>query len=93
MRVTLYSKPGCPLCEELKAALLDMQREISFLLLEQNIEENPQDFERFRYLIPVLDIEDGEMLYPPHTWSQVYHAIQFQANRPNRPLTGAGSSN
>jgi hypothetical protein len=81
MRVTLYSKPGCLLCEELKADLLDMQREIGFLLLEQNIEENPQDFERFRYLIPVLDIEGGEMLYPPHTWSQVYRALEVKSNQ------------
>jgi hypothetical protein len=80
MQITLYSKPGCSLCDELKTDLLGMQHEFGFVLVEQNIEENPQDFERFRYLIPVLDIEGGEMLYPPHTWSQVYRALQVASD-------------
>ncbi|HRW05938.1 MAG TPA: glutaredoxin family protein [Caldilineaceae bacterium] len=75
MRVTLYSKPDCHLCETLKADLLAMQSKIGFTLLERNIEEDPDDFLRFRYLIPVLDIEGGTLLYPPHTWHTVFQAI------------------
>ncbi|MCB0189737.1 MAG: glutaredoxin family protein [Caldilineaceae bacterium] len=75
MRVTLYSKPDCHLCETVKADLLSMQEKIGFLLLERNIEEDPDDFLRFRYLIPVLDIEGGTLLYPPHTWHGVFQAL------------------
>lgn len=75
MRVTLYSKPDCHLCEELKADLLSMQQKFGFTLLERNIEEDPDDFVRFRYLIPVLDIEGGNLLYPPHTWHGVFQAL------------------
>ena len=75
MRVTLYSKPDCHLCETLKADLLTMQSKIGFTLLERNIEEDPDDFLRFRYLIPVVDIEGGTLLYPPHTWHTVFQAI------------------
>ncbi|MCB0064005.1 MAG: glutaredoxin family protein [Caldilineaceae bacterium] len=75
MRVTLYSKPDCHLCETLKADLLTMQTKIGFTLLERNIEEDPDDFLRFRYLIPVLDIEGGTLLYPPHRWHTVFQAL------------------
>ena len=76
MRVTLYSKPDCHLCETVKADLLSIQTKIGFTLLERNIEEDPDEFLRFRYLIPVLDIEGGELLYPPHTWYSVFHALE-----------------
>ena len=65
-RVTLYSKPDCPLCDELKAELAELQSEIAFDLTERNIEADAEDFRHYRYLIPVLDIEGGDLLYPPH---------------------------
>ncbi len=76
MQVTLYSKPNCHLCTELKVDLAALQKEISFELVERNIEENADDFARFRYLIPVLDIAGGELLYPPHTWRHVHRALE-----------------
>ncbi|MCB0074269.1 MAG: glutaredoxin family protein [Caldilineaceae bacterium] len=76
MHVTLWSKPDCPLCDELKADLLAMQEEIGFSLEERNIQEDAAAWARFQYLIPVLDIADGPLLYPPHTWSSVYSALQ-----------------
>jgi hypothetical protein len=75
MRVTLYSKPGCPLCDELKADLLGFQTVMGFTLLERNIEDDADDFLRYRYLIPVLDIEGGALLYPPHAWDVVQSAL------------------
>ena len=75
MRVTLYSKPGCPLCDELKADLLGFQAVIGFALSERNIEDDADDFQQYRYLIPVLDIEGGALLYPPHTRDTVQSAL------------------
>lgn len=75
MHVTIYAKPDCPLCDELKADLLAMQPEIGFSLQERNIETSPADFARYRYLIPVLDIEGGVILYPPHDWLAVRQAL------------------
>jgi hypothetical protein len=68
MQVTLYSKPDCQLCEEVKADLLSFQIQMSFALFERNIEEDPELFARFRYLIPVV--------YPPHSWHSIYQALQ-----------------
>jgi glutaredoxin len=81
MHVTLYSKPDCGLCEEVKADLLALQPQIAFGLHEVNIEQEPALFERFRYLIPVVDIEGGELLYPPHSIHQLYGAL-VAAQRP-----------
>ena len=84
MQVTLYTKPGCHLCDELKADLLALQTEMNFVVVERNIEEDRQDFARFRYLIPVVDIEGGPVLYPPHTQHSVRQALEstwLQAKR------------
>lgn len=76
MQVTLWSKPDCLLCDELKADLLAMQAEIGFSLQERNIAEDAEAWERFKYLIPVLDIENGPLLYPPHNWGTVYQTLK-----------------
>jgi glutaredoxin len=54
--VTLYTKPGCHLCEDAKAAIAPLLKEFAATLQEVNIEENPEVFQRYRYDIPVLFI-------------------------------------
>ena len=80
MQLTLYSKPGCGLCTELKDDLLALQKEFNFVLAERNIQDDLEDFTRFRYLIPVLDIEGRALLYPPHTWHTVRRALEMAQN-------------
>lgn len=81
MQLTLYTKPGCHLCDLLKADLAGLQREISFTVVERNIEADPADYERFRYLIPVLAVGET-LLYPPHDLMQVRRALLDAAGRP-----------
>lgn len=76
MQVTLYGRPGCHLCDDLKADLAALQAVMPFTLVERNIDDDPADKERYRYLIPVLDIENGPLLYPPHEWATVARALQ-----------------
>ncbi len=76
MRVVLYSKPECGLCDELKQFLLEIQQELPFELHERNILDDDEAFARYRHLIPVLDIEGGELLYPPHHADVVYNALR-----------------
>ena len=83
MRVTLYTKPDCALCDELKADLLALQPEIGFTLAEQNIEEDAGDFARFRYLIPVLDVEDGPLLMPPHDFMHLRNVLSAARDQSN----------
>jgi glutaredoxin len=57
--LTLYSKPGCHLCEELRSRLDDLQAHTGFALEEIDITSDPELFARYRYDIPVL-LQDGK---------------------------------
>lgn len=81
MRVILYSKPDCPLCDELKEELRTFQQGLHFELVERNILEHPDDFARYRYWIPVLEIEGGPLLYPPHDPGVVWQALSTASRR------------
>ncbi|PYT93948.1 MAG: hypothetical protein DMG36_07185 [Acidobacteria bacterium] len=54
--VTLYSRPGCHLCEEAKAAIAPLLREFGAALREVNIDENAFLRERYGWDIPVIFI-------------------------------------
>ncbi len=59
MRLTLYTKPGCHLCEELAALLDALQPDYGFVLEEIDITLDPDLTARYRHDIPVLH-GDGE---------------------------------
>jgi hypothetical protein len=65
----------------LKVALAALEDDIAFTIVERNIEDDPADMARFRYLIPVLDIEHGPMLYPPHDWAALVDALRAAERR------------
>jgi glutaredoxin len=52
--VTLYSRPGCHLCEEAKAAIAPLLREFGAALYEVNIDEDAVLKERYGWDIPVI---------------------------------------
>ena len=52
--VTLYSRPGCHLCEEAKAAIAPLLREFGAALYEVNIDEDAVLTERYGWDIPVI---------------------------------------
>jgi glutaredoxin len=54
--VTLYSKVGCHLCEEAKAAIAPLLREFGATLREIDIEGDATLMERFGCDIPVIYI-------------------------------------
>jgi len=59
-RVVLYSKPGCHLCEEMKAEMNRAGCSDLYELVEVNIEDAADLFARYRYEIPVLSINGIE---------------------------------
>ena len=73
--VTLFGKADCSLCDDVRADLDLLAGEIEFTFLEIDITTNEALFERFRYLIPVVDIDDGELLTPPHSIRRLRDAI------------------
>jgi glutaredoxin len=55
-RVTIYSRPGCRLCDEAKACISSAGCDDDFTLEEVNIDEDPELKERFQFDIPVIFI-------------------------------------
>jgi glutaredoxin len=52
--VTIYSRPGCHLCEETKAQLAPLLGEFGARLTEINIDEDSQLRARYDYDVPVI---------------------------------------
>ena len=57
MKIVLYSKENCCLCDEAKAILRELQVEWE----EVDIYKNEQWLERYQLMIPVIEI-DGEIV-------------------------------
>lgn len=73
--ITLYSRPGCHLCEDVHRDLRLLQGELDLCVDVVNIDTEPEAFQLYRYLIPVVDIEDGPLLTPPITLGQLRQAL------------------
>jgi glutaredoxin len=56
LEVTLYTRPGCHLCEEAKALLQPLLCEFGATLREVNIDEDPELTQRYARDIPVVFI-------------------------------------
>ncbi len=62
LNVTIYSKKDCHLCDSARETLLKVQQELPFSLREIDIEKDKTAFEKYKYLIPVIEI-DGEKAF------------------------------
>jgi glutaredoxin len=56
VKVTLYTKPGCHLCEEARREMLAANCADQYVLEEVNIETDPALAERYALEIPVITI-------------------------------------
>ncbi len=54
--VTIYTRPGCHLCEEAKAAMNSSGCDGEFILKEVNIDDDPLLSKQYGYDIPVIFI-------------------------------------
>jgi hypothetical protein len=60
VRVVVYTKPSCGLCDEMKAEIRKAGCAGLYTLEEVDIESEPELFARYRYEIPVLFINGVE---------------------------------
>ena len=58
--VIIYSRPGCHLCEEAKAAIAQAGCTDQFTLEEINIESDNELLIKYKYDIPVITIDGLE---------------------------------
>lgn len=58
MRLTLYTRPGCHLCDEMKAVVRRVQGQVACELTEVDISRDEALLKRYERHIPVL-VADG----------------------------------
>ena len=56
LRIEIYSKPDCHLCDVAKEVIKKAENEFDLELVEINIEEDEASFHKYRYDIPVVMI-------------------------------------
>ena len=69
MKVQLYSRSNCPLCEEARLMLELVKEDINLDIEEINIEEDDELHEKYLLRIPVIEsggeiIQEGRIDYP-----------------------------
>ncbi len=62
LKVTLYSKAGCHLCDEARAYLEELAVTSEMVIDEIDIRRDTALFERYRYRIPVIVVDGAEVL-------------------------------
>jgi glutaredoxin len=58
--VIIYSRPGCHLCDEAKAAIRSAGVDDQFTFEEINIESDDELLRKYKYDIPVIAINGAE---------------------------------
>lgn len=61
-RVEIYGKRDCGLCDEAKATLLRVRRDIDFDLVEVDIASSPTLYDRYSERIPLVFV-DGRLTF------------------------------
>jgi glutaredoxin len=59
--LTLYTKPGCHLCEAVEQAIAQVARRRPLEVVLRNILDDPADLERYQYEIPVVLLDGVEI--------------------------------
>ena len=57
-QVTFYTKAGCHLCEDARAMLDEIAAQTAYTLTEIDIRSHLALFERYRYRIPVIVLDE-----------------------------------
>ena len=63
--VTLYGKPGCHLCDEVRAVLDEVRAAHPFELREVDVSLDPALYRAYGERIPVVEV-DGDELFEYH---------------------------
>jgi glutaredoxin len=61
LEVTLYTRPGCHLCDEAKLQIAPLLAEFGARLREVNIDADPELHERYGVDVPVIFLADRKI--------------------------------
>ena len=76
MHVTLYTKPGCHLCEAVEQVIERVRREMPFDFVKRNILDDSNDLKFYGELIPVVLLDGREIARYRMTEAQLRTALQ-----------------
>lgn len=65
MRVTLYGRPGCGLCDEAEADLQALRSRFGLTIERVNIEDDDELLRRYVFEIPVVTVDGVEVARAP----------------------------
>ncbi|MCP8970636.1 glutaredoxin family protein [Ectobacillus ponti] len=63
MKVVMYSKENCCLCDNAKAVLHELQQEFSFTIEEIDIYKDDALLEKYQIMIPVVEMDGEEVQF------------------------------
>jgi glutaredoxin len=61
LKVTVYGRPGCHLCEDALAVIEEVRSRVPFELEQRDIESDDEWFKRYLERIPVVELEGREV--------------------------------
>ena len=88
MHLTLYTRPGCHLCEEMKAVVRRVQAQAACELAEVDISLDEALLRRYRHHVPVLLADGVEVARTRIGVAELLEALDERRNRgraPHRP--------
>jgi glutaredoxin len=74
-QVTFYTKAGCHLCEDARAMLDEIAAQTPYTLTEIDIRGDLALFERYRYRIPVIVIDETILIEGRIDYSELAYAL------------------
>lgn len=80
IRVTLYSRPDCHLCELVERVLHHVASRRPFELEVRNIDDDPADHQRYKDNIPVVTVNGREVARHRLTAAEFEAALQRAAD-------------
>ena len=82
--VTLYTKPGCHLCEPVAETIAAASQSRRFVFVRRNILDDPSDYDRYKHAIPVVTVNGKEAARYRLKLSDLLAAIDAAAAGTNR---------
>ena len=74
--VTLYTRPGCHLCDAAAQVIEQVGRRVELRLIKRNILDDAEDFRRYQFEIPVIFVGDREVARHRVTAAELEAAVR-----------------
>lgn len=93
LKVVLYSRDGCQLCEQVRSDLKELHAEIPHRLIEVDIDTDPDILEKYRELIPVVEIGPYTLKAPIKKIDLQIALQAAQAGKKDTPVRSPAAQN